>query len=168
MTTVRYALHETPLGACLIAATGRGLRALTLGDDGRALTEAFLLDEPDAAPGPSAWADPVLAYLDRLSPETAEPLSALPLDVPGTPFQHQVWAALREVAAGETVSYRALADRLGRPTGSRAVARACAQNAVALVVPCHRAVGSDGALHGYRWGVERKRLLLAAEGGLLL
>jgi AraC family transcriptional regulator of adaptative response/methylated-DNA-[protein]-cysteine methyltransferase len=87
----------------------------------------------------------------------------IPLDVRGTAFQHRVWQALRDIPAGRTASYSELAARIGRPEAARAVARACAGNAVAVVVPCHRAVGKDGSLTGYRWGLDRKRALLDRE-----
>jgi AraC family transcriptional regulator of adaptative response/methylated-DNA-[protein]-cysteine methyltransferase len=88
---------------------------------------------------------------------------ALPLDVRGTAFQQRVWEALRAIPAGVTVSYAELAARVGMPTGARAVAGACAANPVAVAIPCHRVVRNDGALSGYRWGVERKRILLERE-----
>src|SRR5690606_14894223 len=87
----------------------------------------------------------------------------MPLDPRGTPFQRLVWGELRRIPAGETASYAEVARRIGRPRSARAVARACGANPLAVVVPCHRVVGSDGALSGYRWGVERKRALLARE-----
>ena len=89
----------------------------------------------------------------------------LPLDVRGTVFQQRVWQALREIPAGSTVSYAELARRIGAPQGARAVAGACAANALAVAIPCHRVVRNDGALSGYRWGVERKQALLEREGG---
>jgi len=87
----------------------------------------------------------------------------LPLDIQGSSFQQRVWLALREIPPGSTVSYRELADRIGRPKAVRAVATACAANPVAVLVPCHRVVRSDGNLAGYRWGIERKRALLERE-----
>jgi AraC family transcriptional regulator of adaptative response/methylated-DNA-[protein]-cysteine methyltransferase len=90
----------------------------------------------------------------------------LPLDVRGTAFQQRVWQALRQVPAGQTVSYAELAERLGMPQGARAVAGACAANPVAIAIPCHRVVRNDGALSGYRWGIERKRALLDIESKL--
>jgi AraC family transcriptional regulator of adaptative response/methylated-DNA-[protein]-cysteine methyltransferase len=87
----------------------------------------------------------------------------LPLDVRGTAFQQRVWQALREIPAGRTVSYSGIARRIGAPEAVRAVARACGANALAVAIPCHRVVRTDGALSGYRWGVERKRALLARE-----
>jgi len=89
----------------------------------------------------------------------------LPLDVRGTAFQQRVWLALREIPAGSTVSYAELARRIGAPKGARAVAGACAANALAVAIPCHRVVRNDGALSGYRWGVERKQALLDREAG---
>jgi AraC family transcriptional regulator of adaptative response/methylated-DNA-[protein]-cysteine methyltransferase len=102
--------------------------------------------------------DSVLASLRERAP-----LPSLPLDVQGTPFQRQVWEALRAIPAGERRTYGELAASLGRPSGARAVANACAANPVAIVIPCHRVVRGDGELGGYRWGAERKRALLAAE-----
>ena len=87
----------------------------------------------------------------------------LPLDIRGTTFQRRVWQALREIPAGVTASYRAIADRVGSPKAARAVARACASNPLAIAIPCHRVIRNDGTLGGYRWGVERKRALLARE-----
>ena len=101
----------------------------------------------------------VLAHLrDRTS------LGALPLDVVGTPFQHEVWQALRTIPAGERRTYGQIAATLGNPKGARAVARACATNPAALVIPCHRVVRGDGGSGGYRWGAERKQAILANEG----
>jgi AraC family transcriptional regulator of adaptative response/methylated-DNA-[protein]-cysteine methyltransferase len=95
--------------------------------------------------------------------EAATPTLDLPLDIRGTGFQQRVWQALREVPVGARVTYGEIARRLGQPTAVRAVARACAANALAVVIPCHRVVRKDGGLAGYRWGVERKRALLARE-----
>ncbi|MDX1420684.1 MAG: bifunctional DNA-binding transcriptional regulator/O6-methylguanine-DNA methyltransferase Ada [Rubricoccaceae bacterium] len=165
---VRYALFDTALGVSLVAATERGVCAVALGDaaetleaDLRADLFAADLQRDDAAVGP--WAEPVLRALAGAPGDAAEALLALPLDVRGTAFQRQVWAALRQIPPGETRSYAEVAAALGRPTASRAVAQACGANRLALVVPCHRVVGSDGALRGYRWGAERKRRLLALE-----
>jgi AraC family transcriptional regulator, regulatory protein of adaptative response / methylated-DNA-[protein]-cysteine methyltransferase len=90
----------------------------------------------------------------------------LPLDIQGTAFQHRVWRALQAIPIGATVTYAELARRIGRPTAVRAVGRACGANPVAVIIPCHRAVGKDGKLHGYRWGVERKRALLQREAAV--
>ncbi|MGF1468621.1 MAG: bifunctional DNA-binding transcriptional regulator/O6-methylguanine-DNA methyltransferase Ada [Sandaracinaceae bacterium] len=161
--TLRVGSARSRLGVVLVAATHRGVCWLGLGDDAGALEAEVRRDLPAAALEPDdgalgAWLAAVLAYVE--APETG---LDLPLDVRGTAFQCQVWAALRELAPGETVTYRELAERLGRPTSSRAVARACATNPVSLAIPCHRVVGSDGSLRGYRWGIERKRALLDGE-----
>jgi len=116
-------------------------------------------DAPGATPVPAWIARPLRAYLAG----RPSGLARIPLDLEGTPFQRRAWAALRRVPAGRTVSYGALAARLGVPRGARAVGRAAASNPVALLVPCHRLVGGRGALTGFRWGIERKRALLALE-----
>ncbi len=168
---VRYALFETALGAALVAATARGVCAVTLGDDGAALEDALRADlraadlaRDDAAVGP--WAEPVLRALAGAPGDASAALLALPLDVRGTVFQRRVWMLLREIPPGETRTYGEVATRLGQPTASRAVAQACGANPVALVVPCHRVVGADGDLRGYRWGPDRKRRLLQDEGAM--
>ena len=171
---VRYAVFETALGAALVAATDRGLCAVALGDDARALEGDLQRDfaeadvaRDDAALGP--WAEPVLRVLagppEADLPGAARSLLALPLDVRGTVFQRRVWDALRAIPVGETRSYAEVAAAVGRPTAARAVAQACGANPAALVVPCHRVLGSDGALRGYRWGTDTKRRLLDLERG---
>jgi AraC family transcriptional regulator of adaptative response/methylated-DNA-[protein]-cysteine methyltransferase len=104
----------------------------------------------------------VLARLDGRKPSAID-AADLPLDIVGTAFQWRVWKALTEIPPGQTLSYGAIAERLGRPRAARAVGRACATNPVAVVVPCHRAVGASGTVTGYRWGVERKKKILAQE-----
>lgn len=169
---IRYAVFETALGAALVAATARGVCAVSLGADAEALAadlhagfHAAEITRDDDSLGP--WAEPVLRFLagppgGALS-AAARALLALPLDVRGTVFEHRVWDALRAIPVGQTRSYASVAAHLGQPGAARAVARACASNPVALAVPCHRVVGSDGSLRGYRWGLERKRHLLALE-----
>ncbi|MEM6336424.1 MAG: methylated-DNA--[protein]-cysteine S-methyltransferase, partial [Bacteroidota bacterium] len=113
-----------------------------------------------------SWAEPVLRALAGAPGDAraaAEALKKLPVDVRGTALQRQVWAALRQIPVGETRSYGEVAASIGRPRAARAVAQACGANRVALAVPCHRVIGSDGALRGYRWGIDRKRALLDAE-----
>ena len=158
------AFGDSSLGAVLVARSGTGVAAVLLGDDRAALLadlrrrfpRAALLDgDGDAA----ALAARVAALVE--SPARADDV---PLDRRGTPFQRAVWGALREIPAGSTATYSELADRIGAPTSARAVAGACAANPLAVLVPCHRAVRSDGSLAGYRWGVERKRALLEREG----
>ncbi len=161
--TIAYTLVATPLGQALVAATERGICMTALGDDPAALTAdlrrrfpAATLVADDAKL--SAWAERVVRYITR-----PEDQSELPLDIRGTAFQAMVWRALQKIPLGETTTYSDLAAALGRPTAVRAVAQACASNKLALIVPCHRVVRTDGDLAGYRWGIERKREMLARE-----
>jgi len=158
-----YAVRPCSLGLVLAASSGRGLAAILLGDDAdalvRELAERFPMAELAVASEDHAGTmAAVVAFVNR----PAGGLD-LPLDVRGTAFQRQVWEALARVGAGSTVSYAELAAAAGSPAAVRAVAGACAANPLAVVVPCHRVLRSDGSLSGYRWGVERKRRLLAAE-----
>jgi AraC family transcriptional regulator of adaptative response/methylated-DNA-[protein]-cysteine methyltransferase len=146
----------------LAAATERGLCSVMMGDDDIQLEAelrreypAATLERDDAKLQP--YTEQILARL------SGQEEAAVQLHVQGTPFQWQVWEALRRIPAGETRSYQALARELGRPTAARAVARACASNRVALVIPCHRAVRETGEVGGYRWGVERKKRILEQE-----
>ncbi len=160
---MRYALARTTLGHVLVAATERGVSAVMLGD-GTGELEAKLrgefpgatLDRDDRAL--ATWLDAIVEHVEGLR---ARP--GVPTDLRGTEFQHAVWRALQDIPFGSTRSYREVAEAIGKPTAIRAVARACATNPAALVVPCHRVVNGDGSLGGYRWGVERKRRLLDAE-----
>ena len=163
--TIRFAIGECSLGFVLVARTAAGLRALLLGEDATTLREALRDRFPRAAlhedgSGLAALVAEVRAFVDA----PANGLDA-PLDPGGTEFQRTVWRALREIPAGRTATYTEIATRIGRPTAARAVAQACAANPLAIVVPCHRVVGRDGALTGYRWGIERKRALLDRESG---
>ncbi len=160
---MHYAITDTPLGRMIVAATDRGISFLGFGDDDQALESELRGDFPDAVierdAGPLR--EMVSVILDNFDHQV--PRADLPLDVRATAFQAQVWQALRDIPPGETRTYRDIAVTIGKPKAARAVGRACATNPVSLVVPCHRAVGSSGALTGYRWGVERKRKLLAHE-----
>lgn len=162
--SVEYTIAESPLGWLLVGATARGICSVMLGDDPEALAAALRDEFPEAA---SIRRDDahlrahVEALLESLAGDAAH--DELPLDVAGTAFQMRVWEELRRIPRGETISYGELARRIGRPTASRAVARACATNPVAVVTPCHRVVRGNGELGGYRWGIERKRRLLEAE-----
>jgi AraC family transcriptional regulator of adaptative response/methylated-DNA-[protein]-cysteine methyltransferase len=163
--TIRHAAGRSSLGPVLVAATARGICAILIGDDldvlRRDLADRFPAATLEPAdPGFAARVAAVVAVLDSPS---GSPSADLPLDIRGTAFQRRVWAALRAIPPGETRSYAAVAAALGVPRAVRAVAAACGANKLAVVIPCHRVVGTDGALRGYRWGVERKRALLARE-----
>jgi len=160
---VRYTIAPSPLGRLLVASTDRGVCAVQLGESDRALEAALRRDYPkarvdrdDRALRPSLAA--ILAHLGGEIPRLD-----LPLDVAASAFQWRVWRALQDIPYGETRSYGEVASAVGRPRAARAVARACASNRVALLVPCHRVVRADGSMGGYRWGVPCKRRLLEAE-----
>ncbi|MHB8301339.1 MAG: bifunctional DNA-binding transcriptional regulator/O6-methylguanine-DNA methyltransferase Ada [Acidobacteriaceae bacterium] len=162
---IRYTLADSPIGRILVAATERGLCAVAFGDTDRDLCMDLqrefhnaLLERDDAT-----LSGPLALVLGQIK---EHPLSlSLALDARATAFQSRVWAALRQIPAGETRSYGQIAEGIGQPSAVRAVARACGQNALAVVVPCHRVVGKKGRLTGYRWGIERKKTLLELERG---
>ena len=162
-TQIKFAIAECSLGSILVAASDKGVCAVLLGDD----PQALLRDLQDSFPrarligGEGAFEQMVAKVIGVV--EGSGAAADLPLDVRGTAFQHRVWQALREIPAGATASYTEIARRIGEPKAVRAVAGACAANKLAVVIPCHRVVRTDGALSGYRWGVERKRALLARE-----
>ena len=153
---LNYGFGNNGFGRVLVAWSERGVCALLPGEDEVTLAQRFPRATLVAAPL-HPWAQRALRCMDAGSSLD------VPLDLHGTAFQQQVWQALREVPAGQTVSYAGLAARLKSPTAARAVARACASNPLAVLVPCHRVVRSDGGLGGYRWGVQRKQQLLEAE-----
>jgi AraC family transcriptional regulator of adaptative response/methylated-DNA-[protein]-cysteine methyltransferase len=157
---IRFAIAESVLGLALVAESSLGLCAVLLGDDAEALRNELQARFPAATltEGDASLAAPVVAAL--ASPQ--RPLET-PLDLRGTQFQQQVWQALCKIPVGTTVSYTEIAQQIGVPKGVRAVAQACAANPVAVLVPCHRVVKSDGQLSGYRWGVARKQALLEQE-----
>jgi len=162
---VRYAVRRCSLGRVLVAATERGLCAILLGDDPEELLAELTARLPKATmrasdPSFEDWVDEAVRFVD--DPARPEGLG-LPLDIRGTAFQRRVWQALRQIPAGRTASYADVARSLGRPGAVRAVAGACAANTLAVAIPCHRVVKSDGRLSGYRWGVERKQRLLERE-----
>ncbi|HEX5514520.1 MAG TPA: bifunctional DNA-binding transcriptional regulator/O6-methylguanine-DNA methyltransferase Ada [Gammaproteobacteria bacterium] len=162
-TDIRFAIGECSLGAILVAQSQRGVCAILLGDD----PEALVRDLQDRFPhanligGDSDFERLVATVVGFV--EAPKIGLDLPLDVRGTAFQQRVWQALREIPAGKTASYTEIAKRIGCPSAVRAVAQACGANALAVAIPCHRVVRSDGSLSGYRWGVERKRALLDKE-----
>lgn len=161
--TITYTTVASPLGCLLVAATERGICAVSLGESAADLERglhrefpAATIDRDDEAL--RSWVDVLVRYLDGRQPQLE-----LPLDVQATAFQSRVWEALRAIPYGGTRSYSQVARAIGQPAAARAVAQACAGNPAALVIPCHRVVRDDGGLGGYRWGVERKRSLLARE-----
>ncbi|MBB4285293.1 bifunctional DNA-binding transcriptional regulator/O6-methylguanine-DNA methyltransferase Ada [Roseospira goensis] len=160
---IDHVIVDSALGRLLVAATPRGLCAVAMGEDDAALLAALRARFPNAtlrADGAAAHAVLPAVLALAAAPGTAP---EVPLDLAGTAFQRRVWAELRRIPAGETRTYSAVAAAIGQPTATRAVARACADNPVALVVPCHRVVRTDGGLGGYRWGPARKRALLDTE-----
>ena len=160
---IGYTLVDCPLGRLLVAATHRGVSAVYLGDAERSLEAALREEYPRAeihrhTHGLSTWVRALLRHLNGRQPHLD-----LPVDVQATAFQRRVWEALRKIPYGDTRSYSQVARSLGRPTATRAVARACATNPVSVVIPCHRVVRQDGGLGGYRWGLQRKQALLERE-----
>lgn len=163
--TIRFSVAESSLGPLVVAATKAGVCLIAFGEPGidPAAEVSRRFPKADVEPAPDddrEWVRAVVGLVD--APATAA-AAALPLDIRGTAFQQQVWSALLRIPPGSTVTYAQLASAIGRPTATRAVAQACGANPLAVVVPCHRVVGSDGSLTGYRWGVERKRSLLDSE-----
>jgi len=161
---IAYVMVPTSLGRLLVAATERGVCRVALGDTASALQADLIAEFPaarvvqDTSGKLHAWVAAILAYLDG-----SEPDLDLPLDIRATAFQRRVWQELQKIPFGQTRTYAEIAKRIGQPTAARAVARACATNPTALVIPCHRVVGKSGETGGYRWGVERKRTLLEME-----
>ena len=160
---ITWVCGDGPLGRCLVAESKRGVCAVLPGESDALLYAELASLFPNARlhPGDDAFRQRVAQVFSHLD-DHRQPFS-LPVDLRGTAFQLQVWQALRQIPAGETRSYRQVAQSIGRPRAVRAVASACAANKLALVIPCHRVVRQDGALSGYRWGTARKALLLARE-----
>ena len=167
--SIRYTTTATPLGRLLVATTTRGICAVTLGDDDATLEQRLTDEFPQATrervdAGREEWLDAVIARIaSELGWSDAAAPAMPPLDVAATAFQWRVWNALTRIPAGQTRSYGALAAELGEPRAARAIGNACGSNRLALLVPCHRVVREDGSLGGWRWGIERKRELLARE-----
>jgi AraC family transcriptional regulator of adaptative response/methylated-DNA-[protein]-cysteine methyltransferase len=162
-TSIRFAIGECSLGSILVAASARGICAITLGDDPEVLAEELQDRFPNAelVGGDAAFerlVATVVGFVD--APQTG---LRLPLDVRGTAFQQRVWEALRAIPYGQTTTYSELAKRIGAPRAVRGVAKACAANELAIAIPCHRVIRKSGDLAGYRWGIERKKRLLADE-----
>ncbi|QHC36623.1 methylated-DNA--[protein]-cysteine S-methyltransferase [Komagataeibacter xylinus] len=163
-TAIRFITGPSSLGMVMVALGPEGLVAIMLDADEHALQEAVVASFPAAQAGGADdaalahWLEVVTACI-----EAPWAMPDMPLAVQGTPFQKQVWQALRDIPCGHTITYGELAARIGRPGAVRAVAGACAANRLAVVVPCHRVIRHDGSLSGYRWGVVRKQVLLARE-----
>ena len=158
---IGYTPVPSPLGLLLVATTDHGVCAVYLGDDPRVLVEALEAEFPRATLSPGVVRDEWVAAAVAVASGQAD--EDVPLDLQGTAFQQRVWRALRSIPRGETRTYAQLATMIGQPSAVRAAARACATNKVSLLVPCHRVVGSNASLTGYRWGVERKRRLIDME-----
>jgi AraC family transcriptional regulator, regulatory protein of adaptative response / methylated-DNA-[protein]-cysteine methyltransferase len=161
---IHYACADSPLGRMLIAATERGICSIQFASSDAELIEGLKREFPFAARkldegALQVWVEALLAKMDG-----REPNAALPLDIRATAFQRRVWTYLQSIPFGATRSYKQVAKAIGHPSASRAVARACAANPVAIAIPCHRVVREDGSSSGYRWGVERKKTLLQLEG----
>lgn len=165
---IRYATGECVLGIVLVATSERGVCAILLGDDAGRLARDLRRQFPQARLSDVGTAlEPLVAKVEKFVGESATALD-VPLDVRGTAFQQRVWRALQQIPPGSTESYAEVARRLGTPGSAKDVGEACAANALAVVIPCHRVVRTDGGLGGYRGGVKRKRLLLEREGARII
>jgi AraC family transcriptional regulator, regulatory protein of adaptative response / methylated-DNA-[protein]-cysteine methyltransferase len=162
---VRYTIAPSPLGRMLIAATDKGICAIQFADSDQELQQGLMREFPFAVRkrGDASLAEWTINLARLMQGQDAHP--SLPLDIRATAFQRRVWEHLQKIPRGETRSYSAVAKEIGMPRATRAVARACATNPVAVAIPCHRVVRADGELSGYRWGVERKEQLLTMEKG---
>jgi AraC family transcriptional regulator of adaptative response/methylated-DNA-[protein]-cysteine methyltransferase len=166
---IRYTTLSTALGVLLVAASARGICAVTLGDSENALVTGLQQEFPAATvervdAGRDEW---LAAMIDRVTAEigtgASPPAVDVPIDIRASAFQWRVWQALQHIPRGQTRSYAQIAQTIGAPHAVRAVASACARNRLAIVVPCHRVIRADGSLGGYRWGIARKRALLERE-----
>jgi len=164
---IRWSLVDTALGLALVAVTERGVCSVSLGEDAQALEAQLRAEFPRARlQRVDAGRDEFLAPRVRaVADALAQRRATVPVELVGTAFQQRVWQALMRIPPGQTRSYAEIAAELGQPRAVRAVARACASNRVAVLVPCHRVIRGDGSLGGYRWGLPRKRELLARESG---
>jgi AraC family transcriptional regulator, regulatory protein of adaptative response / methylated-DNA-[protein]-cysteine methyltransferase len=163
-TTIQFAVGECSLGSILVACTARGACAILMGDDPQLLIQDLQKRFPSAnLCVPDREFEQYVALVVGLV-EQPERGHSLPLDIRGTAFQRRVWQALRQIPAGTTMTYTEIAEKIGAPNAVRAVAGACAANPLAVAIPCHRVIRTDGGLSGYRWGIERKKELLKREG----
>jgi len=162
---INYSIIDSPLGRLLVAATERGVCGVCIGDTDQAVEKALVEDYPSASlyrneGQMKKWTEAFVKHL-----KGQQPSLNLPVHVRATAFQSQVWKVIKSIPYGETATYSQIAKEMGMPDASRAIARACATNPVALVIPCHRVVGKNGELRGYRWGTKRKQILLDLEQG---
>jgi AraC family transcriptional regulator, regulatory protein of adaptative response / methylated-DNA-[protein]-cysteine methyltransferase len=161
---IAYTVASTTLGTLLVALTERGICAVGIYDSDTAAVTALHAEFPQAITNRddnlAGWVEVILAYIEH-----GQPLPELRFDIQATAFQWRVWDELRRIPRGETRTYAQVAQAIGQPNAVRAVANACANNHAAVVIPCHRVIGSDGTLHGYKWGMERKRAILEREQG---
>ncbi len=162
---IAFAAGKCSLGSIVVAATKSGICAVLLGDDPRALVRDLQdrFSNAELIAGDRQFEKLVAAVIRHI--DASGPVRALPLDIRGTVFQQRVWECLQKIPRGKTATYAEIARQIGMPGASRAVGRACGENPVAVLIPCHRVVRSDGGLSGYRWGIERKKDLLARESG---
>ena len=169
---IDYGIFETPLGHILLAATDKGICCIQFADNPAASKNNLYRDFPDAEIGKAdisadnkwrKWMKIINSYLGGQPPSGDCGLENLPINSDGTEFQNRVWDYLRSIPYGTTRSYSDIANAIGKPKAARASSRACATNKIGLAIPCHRIVCSDGSISGYRWGVDRKRKLLAIE-----
>ena len=160
---INFTIVDCSLGSLLVGATEKGICAVSLGDSDSVMKAEFLAQYPPASihlddTGIRQWIERINNYING-----KEFALNLPLDIRGTDFQRQVWQALQTIPYGSTSTYKEIAETIGYPKGARAVGNACGANPVALIIPCHRVVGKNNSLGGYRWGGERKKALLAME-----
>ncbi|MEO8802286.1 MAG: methylated-DNA--[protein]-cysteine S-methyltransferase [Rudaea sp.] len=169
---IRYTTLDIPVGRVLVAASERGICAVTLGNSDATLLADLRAEFPDAQitrvdDGRDEWLAAMIARVNTELGFNAKPVGPLPpMDIDATAFQWRVWQALQRIPAGQTRSYSDIASAIGAPKSVRAVANACGRNRLAIVVPCHRVIRADGSLGGYRWGIQRKRRLLSCEAEL--
>ena len=162
-TDIHFAIGQCSLGAIVVAQSGRGICAILIGDDPKQLVNDLQKQFPNAnLIGGTDANEKLVAKVIGLMERPGMGLD-LSLDIRGTAFQQRVWNVLRQMPVGATATYREIANRIGEPKAYRAVAQACAANTLAVAVPCHRVIRNDGGLSGYRWGVDRKRMLLERE-----
>lgn len=163
--TLKYLIHHSALGPLMMAASSTGVCFAEFGESKEALSTKLQNEFPSAKLDPASPSDALCDWMQALDKHLADhgPAPDLPLDLRGSAFQISVWQFLKQMEPGTTISYKALAEAIGKPGASRAVGSACGANKIAVLIPCHRVLRSDGNLGGYRWGLERKQMLLTQE-----